>query len=49
MGIALNLSFRLMADNPDQEVGTKGLLTAQANGVSYEFIRNDDSYTIREV
>lgn len=49
MPIALNVAFKVMAERPDQETGTKGIVRAQTNGITFECIRNADSYTVREV
>lgn len=49
MGVALNLSFKLIAENPQQEVGSEGAIYENTNGTDFEFVRNDESYTVRAV
>lgn len=47
MGEALNLAFKVQAQNPDQKVGNGGAVKARAMGVDFVVIRNQDSYTVR--
>lgn len=47
MGVALNVAFRVIAENPTQEVGTKGEIAANVNNTTYIVTRNEDSYTVR--
>ena len=47
MGVALTVAFRVIAENPTQEIGTVGEIVVKVNGVSFIVTRNDDSYTVR--
>lgn len=47
MGVAINLAFRVMADNPQQKTGTGNAVVETVNGVDFQVIRNLDSYTVR--
>lgn len=50
MGVALNLAFRVISENPNQEKGSEGTVKVRSNtGVNFEFVRNEDSYTMRAV
>ncbi len=49
MGVMLNAAFQMMAENPTQEEGSQGAVLKRVSGVNYEFVKNQDSYTIREV
>lgn len=47
MGVALNLAFRVSAENPDQKTGTSNAITESVGGIDFEVIRNSDSYTVK--
>ena len=48
MGQALNIAFRVISENPQQEVGNAGAVYVRsANGILFEIVRNEDSYTAR--
>lgn len=49
MGPAMNTAFKLIAENPDQEIGSKGALFIEINLTPFEFTRNEESYTMRAV
>lgn len=44
---ALNAGQMVMAQNPQQEIGTKGAISVNDRGKNFMVIRNSDSYTIR--
>ena len=47
MGTALTVAFRVLAENPNQEIGTAGEIALKVNGISFIVTRNDDSWTVR--
>lgn len=47
MGVALNLAFRIAAENPDQKTGTSNAITESVGSVEFKIIRNLDSYTVK--
>lgn len=48
MGTALNLAFRVIAENPQQEEGSVGAIYVRSsNNIVFEVIKNQDSHTIR--
>lgn len=50
MGQALNIAFRVISENPQQEIGTGGAVYVRSvNGVLFQVVRNEDSYTARAV
>ena len=44
---AMNAAITAMQQNPNQQVGTQGLMKIQYQGLQFEVIRNSDSYTVR--
>jgi hypothetical protein len=49
MGSALNTVFRVQQQNPDQGIGRGNAITVRGGGVDFQVIRNQDSYTVKEV
>lgn len=49
MGVALNVAFMLINTEPNQELGSAGMLTTEYNGLTFTLTRNEDSYTIEVV
>ena len=45
---ALNLIHKISAENPTQEIGSKGLIIVTVRDKKFAVIRNKDSYTVRE-
>lgn len=47
MGMAMNLAFRVMAQNPQQKTGTGNAVEEVIDGRKFAVIRNQDSYTVK--
>ena len=46
-GMMMNLAFRIMAEKPDQKVGTSNAIVEKIDGQNYAVIRNQGSYTVK--
>jgi hypothetical protein len=44
---ALSAGQMTIAQNPNQELGSKGAVTVNDRGKNFQVVRNQDSYTIR--
>lgn len=46
---AVQIYFQTTAQNPNQEIGNRGAILALARGKKFYVVRNEESYTVREI
>lgn len=49
LGQALNAYFRVVSEQPMQQVGEVYAVETEISGIDFKVIRNEDSYTVEEL
>lgn len=49
MGVALNVAFSILSQNPVMDEGSKGAIVQEVNGITFMLTKNQDSFTIEAV
>lgn len=47
IGLALNVLAEVQRTNPQQKIGNGGTVRMQAQGKTFDVVRNKNSYTVR--
>ena len=49
LALAFTVSFEVIRDNPNQEEGVGNAVYLEKNGIRFQCVKNEESYTVREV